>query len=130
MTSVGYWILQEHIKRESDKAYLIECPNNGNYARMQYWLSKKQVKKYTIGNFSYYSVWLPRGIEIKMSRFRGKRNPREVMTIQSDHLANLYYWIPNRIQMRVEFERRAIQADIEFEERMRTSSYNSDYLGL
>lgn len=130
MSVVGYWILGEHIKRETEKAYLVECPNKGEYTRMQYWLSKRQVQKYSVGNFNYYSVWLPKETEITMSRYKGKKRPRDYMTIQSEVLANLYSWIPNRIQMRVEFERRSIQADLEFEEAMRNVSYEKRKFSL
>ena len=124
MAMVSYWILEEHIKRETEKAYLLECPNKAEYSRMQYWVSKSNVRKFNVGNFFYYQVLLPMGMEVKMSRFRGKNRPKDYMDIVTDHLASLYYNIPNRIQMRVEFERRAMQADIEFEQRMRSANYS------
>lgn len=119
---MNYWILQEHIKRETPNAYLIECPNKGEFMRMQYWVAKRQIRKYQTGNFIYYSVWLPPQAEIQMSRFRGKNRPRENAKISAERLASLYYFIPTKIELRMEFEKQAMAADIAFEQGQRGGS--------
>lgn len=116
---MNYWILQEHIKRETPNAYLLECPNKGEFMRMQYWVSKRQVRKYQIGHFVYYNVWLPLTAEIEMSRFKGKNRPRETRKISTERLVSLYYFIPTKIQLRTAFEREAMAADIAFEQSFR-----------
>lgn len=116
----NFLIPKEHIKYETENAYLLTCPTRNGYDRYQYWISKKQAQMKRIGTLNYLEVTLLMDQTINLSRFIAKRQPQQLKTISGNTIAELHHLDQHLMQIKIQYQYQNMQADFIFEQQQRT----------
>ena len=111
------YLKAERIRRETEKAYLIQCPTSSySYAKAGFWMSKSQVKRCQYGDYEYVQANIPAIGEVEAKRFISKRRPSQVFHIPWRDIQLMFQTDHDLVMMRLQFERQNQAADRAFEQ--------------
>lgn len=114
------YVKPERIKRETEKAYLLQCPaSHYSYARATFWMSKSQARLCRYGDTNYLQVNFPSEGKVELKRFISKRQPPQVFQVEWSEMMSMFRADHDLVWMRLQYEHRALEADRLFEQQMR-----------
>ena len=115
------YLKSERIKRETEKAYLIQCPENSYaYARATFWMSKSQAKLCQCGSYRYLQVKFPSSGVVELKRYVSRRQPPQVFQVEWSAIQDMFRTDHDLVWMRIGFEYQNQAADRAFEQQMKS----------
>ena len=114
------YLKPERIRRETEKAYLLQCPESSySYAKAGFWMSKSQVKLCRYGNYAYLQVNFPATGMTELKRYISRRQSPQVFRVEWLEIQAMFRVEHELVWLRIEQEHRNQAADRQFEQTMR-----------
>ena len=114
------YLKPEHIKRETEKAYCLQCPDSSySYARATFWVSKSQAKVCRYGDYVYLEVNFPAFGTVELKRYFSRRKAPEVFQVDWSVIHSMFRTEHEIVWMRISFEHQNQAADRQFEQEMK-----------
>lgn len=110
---------RSYIKRETEKAYQLICPNRSRFEGYRFWVPKKWVQFIRQGGLEYVQLQLESSMQIELKRFVSKRTPPLLKRVSAYDVLDCFRLEQDRINLRKYHMFQNQQADYWFEKAMR-----------